>query len=128
MSASLEIQHLAQEWAEDREEMGEESREALLDWVRNEQDRWRNDVGPAGMVALVYVELDLPLRLARELCEEAGLSVTPSVFGYDPETVRPVMPAARAMSDSIKRFTEPAGTIDIRKKVPGPIYWGDGRP
>jgi hypothetical protein len=129
MTASLEIQHLAQQGVEDRDSMSDEAREALLDWVRDEQDKWRHDVGPAGMVALVYVELDLPLRLARELCDEAGLPVPPAVFGYDPETVRPAMPAARAMSETLRMPAHPVMDVGtIRARFPGLFYWGDERP
>jgi hypothetical protein len=77
MTASLEIQHLAQQWTEDRDSMSDEAREALLDWVRDEQDKWHRDMGPSTIPWHVAHELDLSHRLAQAICDEAGLEIEP---------------------------------------------------
>jgi len=72
VTATLEIQALAEEWAEDREAMADERREALLDWVRGESDRWRQDLGLSAMPGHVAYALDIRWGEAARLCEEAG--------------------------------------------------------
>ena len=80
MTASLEIQALAQEWAADREAMADERREALLDWVREQYERVLAGLGFHALKRAVEFTADSIADLlsflrteAWTLCEEAGL-------------------------------------------------------
>jgi hypothetical protein len=93
MTASLEIQRLAQQWAEDRDLMSDEHREALLDWVRRCHDYYSfraDGFTTKTIVDLVVVTVADMLGgwrarraddEAEELCEEAGLPVAATQDG-----------------------------------------------
>ena len=99
MTATIEVQALAQEWVADREAMADERREALLEHVRDTMGRYITGVSFAHGITMVtrgFGFLDLSTKPrhtydrkaivadveslgltgaeARALCEEAGLS------------------------------------------------------
>jgi hypothetical protein len=81
MTASLEIQHLAQEWTEDRDSMSDEAREALFGAVLDIRDCIATKLGdfyasPANLYFFTAHDLTgigLPMVEAMALCDDAGL-------------------------------------------------------
>lgn len=69
----------------------------------------------------------LELELDQSPCPGCG-STRHYGCGYDPETVRPAMSVADALSATIKRAVEESGFDGARKRIPGLMFYRDDRP